>query len=53
MITHYDIFGITTLYQVPKTPVLQMGASSITTNGSVKTLGVILDDCFNMYEHVT
>jgi len=35
------------------TPVLQMGASSITTNESVKHLGVIFDQCINMYEHVT
>ena len=26
---------------------------SITTNGSVKNLGVILDQCINMHEHVT
>jgi len=31
-----------------KTPTLQMGASSITPNGSVKNLGVIFDQCINM-----
>ena len=31
-----------------KTPALQMGASSITTNGSVKNLGVIFDRCVNI-----
>ena len=36
-----------------KTPALQMGASSITPNGSVKNLDVIFDQCINMYEHVT
>ena len=36
-----------------KTPALQMGASSITPNRSVKNLGVIFDHCINMYEHVT
>ncbi|KAK2144661.1 hypothetical protein LSH36_739g02000 [Paralvinella palmiformis] len=36
-----------------KTPALQMGASSITPNGSVKNLGVIFDQCINMHEHVT
>jgi len=35
------------------TPALQMGASSITPNVSVKTLGGIFDKCINMYEHVT
>jgi len=28
-----------------KTPALQMGASSITSNGSLKNLGVIFDKC--------
>jgi len=36
-----------------KTPALQMGTSSITPNGSVKNIGVIFDQCINMYEHVT
>jgi len=36
-----------------KTPALQMGASSITHNGSVKHLGIIFGQCINMYEHVT
>ena len=36
-----------------KTPAFQMGASSITPNGSVKNLGVIFDQCINMHEHVT
>jgi len=36
-----------------KTPALQMGASSITPNGSVRNLGVIFYQCINMYEHVT
>ena len=36
-----------------KTPALQMGASSITPNVSVKNLGVIFDQCINMHEHVT
>jgi len=36
-----------------KTPALQMGASSITPNGSVKVIGAILDQCMNMYEYVT
>jgi len=36
-----------------KTPALQMSASSITPNWSVKTLGVIFDQCINMYENVT
>ena len=36
-----------------KTPALQMGASSITPNGSVTNLGVIFDQCINMHEHVT
>jgi len=36
-----------------KTPVLHMGASSITSNDSVKHLRVIFDNCINMYEHVT
>ena len=35
-----------------KTPALQMSASSVTLNGSVKKLGVIFDQCINMYEHV-
>ena len=30
-----------------------MGASSIIPNGSVKTIGVIIDQCINMHEHVT
>ena len=34
-----------------KTSALQMGASSITPNGSVT--GVIFDQCINIYEHVT
>jgi len=36
----------------PKTPAFQMGASSITPNGSVKNLGVIFDQCINMHEYV-
>ena len=36
-----------------KTPAIQMSASSITPNGSVKNLGVIFDKCINMHEHVT
>jgi len=36
-----------------KTPALQMGASSITPNGSAKNLGVIFDQCINMHEHIT
>jgi len=36
-----------------KTLALQMGASSNSPNGSVKNLGVFLDHCINMYEHVT
>ena len=36
-----------------KTPALQMGASLISPNGSVKSLGVIFDQCINMHEHVT
>ena len=36
-----------------KTPALQIDASSITPNGSVKNLGVIFDQCINMHEHVT
>ena len=32
-----------------KIPVLQMGASSITPNGSVNNLGVIFDQCIKMY----
>jgi len=36
-----------------KTPALQMGASSITPNGSVTNLGVISHQCINIYEHVT
>jgi len=35
------------------TPGLQMDASLITPNGSVKNLGVIFDQCINMNEHVT
>jgi len=35
-----------------KTPALQMGASSITPNGSENNLRVIFDQCINMYEHV-
>ena len=35
------------------TPALQMGASSITPNGSVKNLGVIFNQCIKMHEHVT
>jgi len=34
-------------------PALQMGASSITPNGSVTNLAVIFGQCINMYEHVT
>jgi len=30
-----------------------MGASSITPNVSVQNLGVIFDQCINVYEHVT
>ena len=30
-----------------------MGASSITRNGSVKNLAVIIDQCINIHEHVT
>jgi len=30
-----------------------MGASSITPNGSVKNLGAIFENYFNMFEHVT
>ena len=37
----------------PMTPALQMGASLITPNGSVKNLGVIFDQCINTQEHVT
>ena len=36
-----------------KTPALQIGASLITPYGSAKNLGVIFDQCINMYEHVT
>ena len=36
-----------------KTPALQVGASSIIPNGPVQTLGVIFDQCINMYVHVT
>jgi len=36
-----------------KTPALQMGASSITPNGSIKNLGVIFYQSINMFEHVT
>jgi len=36
-----------------RTPALHMGASSITPNGSVKHLRVILDQCINVYEHIT
>jgi len=36
-----------------KTQALQMDASSITSNGSVKNLGVIFGQCINMHEHVT
>ena len=36
-----------------KPPVLQMNASSITLNQSEKNLGVIFDQCINMYEDVT
>jgi len=36
-----------------KTPALQMGASSIIPNVSVKHLGVTFDQCINMHEHVT
>jgi len=36
-----------------KTPALQMVASSIIHNGSVKNLGIIFDQYINMYEHVT
>jgi len=36
-----------------KIPALQIGASSITPNGSVKNLGVIFYQCINMHEHVT
>ena len=36
-----------------KTPALQVGASSIAPNGSVKSLGVIFYQCINMHEHVT
>ena len=32
---------------------LYRGASSITPNGSIQHLGVIFDQCINMYEHVT
>jgi len=32
---------------------LQVGASSIIPNGPVQILGVIFDQCINMYEHVT
>jgi len=36
-----------------KTPVLYIGASWITPNGSVQNLGFIFDQCITMYEHVT
>ena len=36
-----------------KTPSLQMGASSITPNGSVTNLGVNVYKYINMYEHAT
>ena len=36
-----------------KAPALQMGASSITLNGSVTYIGIIFDKCFNMYGQVT
>jgi len=36
-----------------RTPALQMSAFSIISNGSVKNLEVIFDQCINMYEHVT
>jgi len=36
-----------------KTPALQMGASSITSNGSVKNLGGTFDQYINVYEQVT
>ena len=36
-----------------KIPSLQIGASSITPNGSVKCLGVIFDQCINMCGNVT
>ena len=36
-----------------KSPALKMGASSITPNGSVINLVGILDQCINMYKHVT
>jgi len=36
-----------------KTPALQMGAYSITPNGSAKYLGVSINHCINMYEQVT
>jgi len=36
-----------------KTPALRMGASSIISNGSVKNLGAIFNNCVNTYEHVT
>jgi len=36
-----------------KTPTLQMGASSITLNGSVKNIEAIFDQCINKCENVT
>ena len=36
-----------------KTPAMQMGASSITPNGSVKNIGVIFYQCIKIYEHIT
>jgi len=35
------------------TPAIQMSASSITANGSVRNLGVIFYQCINMHEHIT
>ena len=36
-----------------KTPILEMGASSIIANWSLKNLGIIFDKCINMYQNVT
>jgi len=36
-----------------KTPALNIGATSINSNGSVTHLGVMFDKCISMHEHVT
>ena len=48
---HHNIIYLASPHCVKylKTPALQMGASSITPNGSVKNLEVICYQCINMY----